>query len=127
MYGGPSSMDTFEYKPELQKRDGQEIDIEIRRGEIKKQKYIYYHCTGYAEKCQGEPAVCRRKYLREEILEQQQGEIDEREIARRVLQKKIKSFAREADQKKRRDKSLVDKISAVLILQEYLESKRENL
>src|SRR5437588_8237648 len=25
MYGGPSSMDTWDYKPELQKRDGEEI------------------------------------------------------------------------------------------------------
>jgi site-specific DNA recombinase len=40
-------------------------------GEIKKQKYIYYHCTGYADKCRREPAVCRRKYVREEVLEQQ--------------------------------------------------------
>jgi regulatory protein len=40
----------------------------------------------------------------EDILEQQQSEIDEREIARRVLQKKIKSFEREVDRKKRRDK-----------------------
>ena len=31
-----------------------------------------------------------------------------------------------AKKKKRRDKSLVDKISAVLILQEYMETKREN-
>ena len=30
-------------------------------GEIKKQRYVYYHCTGYAEKCQGNPATCRRK------------------------------------------------------------------
>ena len=40
MYGGPSSMDTFEYKPELQKRDGEEIDVEIRRGSIKKQRLL---------------------------------------------------------------------------------------
>ena len=40
----------------------------------------------------------------EDILEQQKVEIDEREIARRVLQKKIKSFERETDSKKRRDK-----------------------
>ena len=40
-------------------------------GEIKKQKYIYYHCTGYADKCRDEPASCRRKYVREEVLEQQ--------------------------------------------------------
>jgi site-specific DNA recombinase len=29
-------------------------------GEIKKQRYVYYHCTGYADKCQGNPASCRR-------------------------------------------------------------------
>ena len=40
-------------------------------GEIKKQKYIYHHCTGYADKRRGEPATCRRKYVREEVLEQQ--------------------------------------------------------
>ena len=28
MYGGPSAVDTFDYKPELQKRDGQEIDVD---------------------------------------------------------------------------------------------------
>ncbi|MCW5737878.1 MAG: recombinase family protein, partial [Enhydrobacter sp.] len=40
-------------------------------GEIKKQKYVYYHCTGYADKCRDEPAVCRRRYVREERLEEQ--------------------------------------------------------
>ncbi len=40
-------------------------------GEIKKCRYIYYHCTGYADKCQGIPASCRRRYVREEALEQQ--------------------------------------------------------
>lgn len=40
-------------------------------GEIKKERYVYYHCTGYAEKCQGRPAECRRRHLREEVLEQQ--------------------------------------------------------
>ena len=40
-------------------------------GEIKKQRYIYYHCTGYADKCRGDPGSCRRKYVREEVLEQQ--------------------------------------------------------
>ncbi len=40
-------------------------------GEIKKQKYIYYHCTGYADKCRGEPATCRRRHVRDEVLEQQ--------------------------------------------------------
>ena len=40
-------------------------------GEIKKERYVYYHCTGYADKCQGNPASCRRRYVREEVLEQQ--------------------------------------------------------
>ncbi len=44
-------------------------------GEIKKQKYIYYHCTGYADKCRGEPAACRQKYVREEVLEAQFTEL----------------------------------------------------
>jgi hypothetical protein len=39
-------------------------------GEIKKQRYVYYHCTGYADKCQGDPASCRRRHVREEALEQ---------------------------------------------------------
>jgi len=40
-------------------------------GEIKKQRYIYYHCTGYADKCEGNAASCRRKHVREEALEAQ--------------------------------------------------------
>lgn len=44
-------------------------------GEIKKQRYVYYHCTGYADKCQGKPADCRRKYVREEALEAQFTEL----------------------------------------------------
>ena len=31
MFGGPSQLDLFDYKPELQKRDGQSIDNEFRR------------------------------------------------------------------------------------------------
>ncbi|MCY4008008.1 MAG: recombinase family protein [Rhodobacteraceae bacterium] len=44
-------------------------------GEMKKQKYIYYHCTGYAEKCTGNPASCRRKHVREEVLEDQFAQV----------------------------------------------------
>jgi site-specific DNA recombinase len=44
-------------------------------GEIKKQRYVYYHCTGYADKCQGNPASCRRRYVREELLESQFTEL----------------------------------------------------
>ena len=42
---------------------------------MKKQRYVYYHCTGYADKCQGNPASCRRKYAREEALEAQFTEL----------------------------------------------------
>ena len=41
----------------------------VRWSAIKKQRYVYYHCTGYADKCKGNPASCRRKYVREEALE----------------------------------------------------------
>jgi DNA invertase Pin-like site-specific DNA recombinase len=44
-------------------------------GEIKKERYVYYHCTGYADKCQGNPASCRRKHVREEALEAQFTEL----------------------------------------------------
>jgi DNA invertase Pin-like site-specific DNA recombinase len=44
-------------------------------GEIKKQRYVYYHCTGYADKCAGNPASCRRKHVREETLEAQFTEL----------------------------------------------------
>lgn len=42
-------------------------------GEIKKGKYIYYHCTGRTG--EGDLLPCRRKYVREEILEKQFSEI----------------------------------------------------
>ena len=40
-------------------------------GEIKKERYVYYHCTGYADKCRGNSATCRRKHMRQEALEEQ--------------------------------------------------------
>jgi hypothetical protein len=40
MYGGPSQMDLFDHKPELQKRDGESLDIEIRRRSVQKQKVL---------------------------------------------------------------------------------------
>ena len=40
MYGGPASVDTFDYRPELQKRGGQRVDIEVRRRSIKKQTLL---------------------------------------------------------------------------------------
>jgi len=35
MYGGPSQMDLFDYKPELQKHDGQSVQMEIRRRSVR--------------------------------------------------------------------------------------------
>jgi len=40
MYGGPSQMDLFDYKPELQRRDGQAIKMEIRRRELRPSKLL---------------------------------------------------------------------------------------
>lgn len=40
MYGGPSQMDLFDYKPELQKRDGQSVNMEIRRRDVKPSKLL---------------------------------------------------------------------------------------
>ncbi len=40
MYGGPSQMDLFDYKPELQKRDGQTVNLELRRRDIKPGKLL---------------------------------------------------------------------------------------
>ncbi|MGX5804298.1 recombinase family protein [Bradyrhizobium sp. Arg314] len=41
--------------------------------EIKKGKYVYYHCTGHADKGRGGYADCRRKYVREEVLDKTFG------------------------------------------------------
>jgi hypothetical protein len=40
MYGGPSSVDTFDYKPELQRRDGQTVNMEIRRRSLQPSKLL---------------------------------------------------------------------------------------
>lgn len=40
LYGGPSQMDLFDYKPELQKRDGQTVNMEIRRRDVKPSKLL---------------------------------------------------------------------------------------
>ncbi len=44
-------------------------------GEIKKQRYVYYHCTGFADKREGKARTCSRKYVREEVLEAQFTEL----------------------------------------------------
>jgi hypothetical protein len=40
MYGGPSQMDLFDYKPELQKRHGKSVDLEIRRRSVQASKLL---------------------------------------------------------------------------------------
>ena len=40
MYGGPSQMDLFDYKPELQRRDGQTANLEVRRNDVKPGKLL---------------------------------------------------------------------------------------
>ena len=40
MYGGPPQMDLFDYKPELQKHDGQTVNLEVRRNEVKPGKLL---------------------------------------------------------------------------------------
>jgi site-specific DNA recombinase len=40
-------------------------------GEIKKQRYVYYHCTGFADGGHGKRAPCASKFVREEELEKQ--------------------------------------------------------
>ena len=61
-------------------------------GEIKKQRYVYYHCTGYADKCQGNAASCRRKYVREEALEAQFTEL----LGRLTFNDEVLEWVREA-------------------------------
>src|SRR6266542_3254351 len=40
MYGGPSQLDLFDYKPELQKRDGQTVNLELRRRSVQSGKLL---------------------------------------------------------------------------------------
>ncbi len=40
MFGGPSQMDLFDYKPELQARDGQAIEMERRRRQVRESKIL---------------------------------------------------------------------------------------
>jgi hypothetical protein len=54
-------------------------------GEIKKQKYVYYHCTGYRGKC-GEP------YVRQEVIEQKFCEV----LGQLTFDKEVLAWVREA-------------------------------
>ena len=61
-------------------------------GEIKKQRYVYYRCTGYADKCKGNPAFCRRNYVREEGREAQFTEL----LGQLKFDDKVLKWVREA-------------------------------
>ena len=54
-------------------------------GEIKKERYVYYHCTGYRGKC-GEP------YVRQEVLEQKFSEV----LGRLTFDDEVLAWVREA-------------------------------
>jgi site-specific DNA recombinase len=61
-------------------------------GEIKKQKYVYYHCTGYADKCRDRPTACRRRYVREEVLDKQFTDL----LGRLQFDDEVREWVREA-------------------------------
>jgi len=54
-------------------------------GEMKKQRYVYYHCTGYRGKC-GEP------YVRQEVIEQEFSEV----LGRLTFDDEVLGWVREA-------------------------------
>ncbi len=61
-------------------------------GEIKKERYVYYHCTAYAEKCKGNPRACKKHYVREEVLERHFTDL----LGRLVFDQKVLDWVREA-------------------------------
>jgi site-specific DNA recombinase len=61
-------------------------------GEMKKLRYVYYHCTGYADKCLGNPASCRRRYVRQEVLEHKFSEL----LGRLHFDNEVLDWVREA-------------------------------
>jgi site-specific DNA recombinase len=61
-------------------------------GEIEKQRYVYCRRTRYADKCQGNPASCRRKHVREEALEAQFTEL----LGRLRFDDEVLAWVREA-------------------------------
>ena len=54
-------------------------------GEIKKQRYVYYHCTGYRGKC-GEP------YVRQEVIEEKFSQM----LGRLAFDDEVLAWVREA-------------------------------
>jgi site-specific DNA recombinase len=54
-------------------------------GEIKKQRYVYYHCTGYK-------GQCKEPYVREEIIEQRFSEL----LGRLTFDEEVLAWVRDA-------------------------------
>jgi site-specific DNA recombinase len=80
--------------------------------------YVYYHCTGYADKSRGNPASCRRRYVREEVLEKQFTELLGRlkfdnEVLEWVRDALLASYADERREHVEAIKRLQDRINAM--------------
>jgi site-specific DNA recombinase len=84
-------------------------------GEIKKRRYVYYHCTGYADKCKGNPASCRRRYVREEALEQQFTEL----LGRLQFDDEVLAWVRDALHASHADKRREQEEAIVRLRAEY--------
>jgi site-specific DNA recombinase len=75
-------------------------------GEIKKQRYVYYHCTGYKGRCE-EP------YVREEIIERQFSEL----LGRLTFDDEVLAWVRDAlhashADEKREHEAAIDRLRA---------------
>jgi site-specific DNA recombinase len=69
-------------------------------GELKKGRYVYYHCTGYMGKCD-------ERYVREELIAEKFSEVLGRlSFADEVLQW-VSTALRDADQRKEHDAAVV--------------------
>jgi site-specific DNA recombinase len=111
-------------------------------GEIKKERYVYYHCTGYRDKSEGKPATCSRRYVREEVIAEQFTDL----LGRLTFDEQVLDWVRDAlhashaDERREQEqaiarhqteyKRLQDRISAMyvdkldgLIDQAFFESK----
>ena len=75
--------------------------------EIKKRKYVYYHCAGETS--------CRGKYVREEVLEKQFSEI----LGKLRLDDEVLGWAREALQKSLSDQQKEHKEAIARLRAEY--------
>ena len=77
-------------------------------GEIKKQRYVYYHCTGFVDGGHGNRAPCASKFVREEELEKKFTEL----LGRLNFDDQVLEWVREAlhashaDERRERDQAI---------------------